>query len=270
MLTIASRTTIRWLLRGLRDRGYNLRYMLVIGTGQEARHFADRVERHRELGLRVIGFLAVGDAPTDRRPPPGARHLDDIEDILHDRIVDEVAVCLGADDLHRIERDRPPVRGGGQDRPHPDRRLSRSACRAAASRSSTAARSCRSSTARTATSALVIKRLLDIVAVGLALLVLLAGLRHPGDRDARRSTDGPVLFRQTRVGLHGRPFKVVKFRTMVPDAEERLAELEDRNEIKGHAFKVDQRPAGHPRRRASCARPASTSCPSCGTCCAAR
>ena len=41
-----------------------------------------------------------------------------------------------------------------------------------------------------------------------------------------RLRDGPpVLFRQTRLGLHGRPFKVVKFRTMVPDAEARLAEL---------------------------------------------
>ena len=38
---------------------------------------------------------------------------------------------------------------------------------------------------------------------------------------AIRLRDGaPVFFRQERVGLHGRPFQVVKFRTMVPDAED--------------------------------------------------
>jgi lipopolysaccharide/colanic/teichoic acid biosynthesis glycosyltransferase len=58
-----------------------------------------------------------------------------------------------------------------------------------------------------------------------------------------RVRDGaPVLFRQTRIGEHGRPFKVVKFRTMAVDAEERLSELEALNEIQGHAFKVTHDP----------------------------
>ena len=52
----------------------------------------------------------------------------------------------------------------------------------------------------------------------------------------------PILFHQARVGLHGRPFQVVKFRTMVRGAEERLAELEALNEISGQAFKVTDDP----------------------------
>ena len=51
-----------------------------------------------------------------------------------------------------------------------------------------------------------------------------------------------MVFRQERVGLHGRPFRVVKFRTMVPDAEEHLAELEALNEISGPAFKLTDDP----------------------------
>jgi exopolysaccharide biosynthesis polyprenyl glycosylphosphotransferase len=241
VLTTASRAWIRWVLRELRDRGYNTRYMLVVGTGREARKFADRVERHRELGLRVIGFLAVapgGPTFVDRRPVLGV--LDDIEDVLHGRIVDEVAVCLGDRDLHRIEAvtrlceeegkivripldDVPVSLPGGRvedfDRGKvlslvygPDR-----------------------------IAGLVIKRLLDLALSSLALIVLLPVFAIVAL--AIVALDGrPVFFRQTRLGLNGRPFSVVKFRTMVPDAEARLAELEEHNEIKGHAFKMTDDP----------------------------
>jgi lipopolysaccharide/colanic/teichoic acid biosynthesis glycosyltransferase len=58
-----------------------------------------------------------------------------------------------------------------------------------------------------------------------------------------RMVDGaPVLFRQRRIGLHGRPFWCVKFRTMVPDAEERLADIEHLSEIDGPAFKLTDDP----------------------------
>ncbi len=239
-LTIVSRAGIRWLLRVLRDRGYNTRYLLVVGTGPEARRFADRVERHRELGLRVIGFLAVEPGPDmiDHRPVLG--RLDDIEDVLHDRIVDEVAVCLGEPELHRIESitrlceeegkivriplDEVPVSlPGGRVEDFergkvlslvygPDR-----------------------------IAGLVVKRLLDI-GLGLIALILLSPLFLIVSVAIVALDGHPILFRQTRVGLHGRPFSVVKFRTMVPDAEEMLDELEELNEIKGHAFKLTNDP----------------------------
>jgi exopolysaccharide biosynthesis polyprenyl glycosylphosphotransferase len=68
------------------------------------------------------------------------------------------------------------------------------------------------------------KRVTDVVVAALTLvallplLLLVAALIH-------LESPGPVIFRQRRVGLNGRPFRILKFRTMVDDAQEREAEL---------------------------------------------
>ena len=58
----------------------------------------------------------------------------------------------------------------------------------------------------------------------------------------RLASPGPILFVQERVGLNKRRFHLCKFRTMVPDAEAKLTELESRNEVNGPAFKIKQDP----------------------------
>ncbi|OJG14490.1 hypothetical protein RU96_GL000820 [Enterococcus canintestini] len=52
----------------------------------------------------------------------------------------------------------------------------------------------------------------------------------------------PVFFSQERVGLNGKKFKMYKFRSMCVDAEEKLAELLDKNEIEGAMFKMKDDP----------------------------
>jgi len=53
---------------------------------------------------------------------------------------------------------------------------------------------------------------------------------------------GPIFFRQERIGLRGRKFKLFKFRTMVVDAEEQLKKLQARNEADGPVFKIKDDP----------------------------
>lgn len=58
----------------------------------------------------------------------------------------------------------------------------------------------------------------------------------------KSTSPGPVFFRQKRAGLHGRPFEMWKFRTMVEDAEGRREELVAFNVMQGPVFKVEDDP----------------------------
>jgi exopolysaccharide biosynthesis polyprenyl glycosylphosphotransferase len=87
----------------------------------------------------------------------------------------------------------------------------------------------------------VMKGLVDRVAAGVALL-LLSPLMLVLAICVKLSDRGPALFKQTRVGKNGRSFKIYKFRTMVVDAERRLAELREMNEFDGVLFKMRRDP----------------------------
>jgi exopolysaccharide biosynthesis polyprenyl glycosylphosphotransferase len=235
---VASRIGLRALFSWVRKRGHGTRFALVAGATELGQQFADRVEQHSDLGVRVIGHLAApGKSAQLSRPVLGT--LNEIETVLHDHVVDEVFVCLPVEAWNYVEpltrlcadvgkvvripgNGGPSVPGGYVEEFDgipvtslvygPDRALS-----------------------------LLVKRLFDAFAAAVLLIVLIPLLAAIA-LNIRRLDGPPVLFRQTRVGLHGRRFDLYKFRTMEPDAEERLADLEPLNEVRGSAFKLTDDP----------------------------
>ena len=88
---------------------------------------------------------------------------------------------------------------------------------------------------------LLLKRVIDVVGgiAGVAITGILYLFIAPA---IKRADPGPAFFRQERVGKGGRIFKIVKFRSMYQDAEERKKELMAQNEMQGLMFKMDNDP----------------------------
>lgn len=85
------------------------------------------------------------------------------------------------------------------------------------------------------------KRCLDVVLAGFAMMVS-APVMLAAAIAVKLDSKGPVLFKQVRVGRDGVPFKVLKFRTMVTNAEQLLIDLRDMNEADGPLFKMKDDP----------------------------
>jgi exopolysaccharide biosynthesis polyprenyl glycosylphosphotransferase len=88
---------------------------------------------------------------------------------------------------------------------------------------------------------LVLKRLIDILGSAV-LLIAFAPLFILVALLIRIDSAGPLLFAQERVGLNKRRFKILKFRTMVVDAEKQQETLEHLNEVEGPVFKIKEDP----------------------------
>jgi exopolysaccharide biosynthesis polyprenyl glycosylphosphotransferase len=85
------------------------------------------------------------------------------------------------------------------------------------------------------------KRACDVLLSGLGLL-LLAPFFAVVALAIKLTSRGPVIFRQERTGLRGRPFTLLKFRTMVADADQLLDTLREQNQADGPLFKLRHDP----------------------------
>jgi exopolysaccharide biosynthesis polyprenyl glycosylphosphotransferase len=238
--SILGRGALRGTLREARRRGRNLRSMVIVGTGPSAVAFDREVAAHWDLGLHIDGFLG---SPIEGAAL-GNRYLGEIDRlpmILHERVIDEVAICLPLATREQIDElcDVSMSEGKTVRIPTelPARVVSAAHVEDLDGRPVVTLVSGPDNTV-----SLAAKRLIDVAGATLGLVIL--SPLFVGIAVWILATDGrPILFRQRRVGQHGRTFSVVKFRTMTRDADALRAALRQFNEVSGNAaFKMADDP----------------------------
>jgi Undecaprenyl-phosphate glucose phosphotransferase len=96
LLMILVRYIFRLALRFIRVRGYNLKYMLIIGAGSLGQKFLGKMDRHREFGYVVKGLLDDDQTKHDKRFK-NARvigGIDILEEYLQSTHIDEIIITL--------------------------------------------------------------------------------------------------------------------------------------------------------------------------------
>lgn len=104
VLSITERFVIRKLLQYLRSRRYNIKYILVIGTGELARKFSEVIIQNEYLGYDIMGFLDENHSRADFIN--GFKILGtvgDLEDVLSNNLVDRVVITLSHDNYNLLE-----------------------------------------------------------------------------------------------------------------------------------------------------------------------
>ena len=234
------RTVARRIFTKMRRAGAICRPVVIVGTDADAVALLHAAQRTPNLGYRVVGFVGDDDIGVRGGCVGAGRHRPDRGDPRGDRRDRRADLAL----VGRVRGRQPPhpgphrrrlprrplvgparhrrraVPGPGPRRAHADLRRADPARRLAGGRQA----GLRHHASRSSRSVLTAPITL-VAAVGI-----------------KRSSPGPVLFAQERVGRDGHTFRVFKLRTMVVDAEARLAELEAQNEADGPLFKMTDDP----------------------------
>lgn len=215
-LLVAKRAALRLLLRHYRAMGYNQKRVLLIGHGDSADLYLKKVASDKNLGFRVVGYVADSHCRADL---PYCGGYDKLEDIFADTAPDEVVVALSAEEgsrmpaiIHACEKDGTKVsvvpfyaRYMPSD-PQVD------------SINGLPLINLRRVPLDNVGNAFV-KRAMDIVC-SLLLIILTSPLMLIAAIGVKLSSPGPIIFKQERVGKDKKPFYMYKFRSMRVNARE--------------------------------------------------
>lgn len=226
----------------LRRRGVGIKRVVIVGAGEIGRTVMRTIVARPDLGYRVVGF--VDDNPdkgyTDIGRFKALGPLDNLPAILDEERPDEVIITLPWM-YHRkiIGIVRECERRNARARIVPD--LFQMSLTQVNVEDLGGVPLIGVRTVSISKGALLVKQLIDVTVAAVGLL-LCAPLFMLIALAIRLDSPGPVIFRQTRVGLRGRHFEIYKFRSMHVGAEEQQDMLADRNEADGPIFKIRDDP----------------------------
>jgi len=217
----AERILFRELLRLIRKRGYNLRHALIVGTGKLGLDVTDRVHYHPELGIKIRGFLSEDNSQVGNELE-GFKVLDSFENIRNvviNQNIDMVLITLPLSAHERLKRilddigdemvsimlipdliELATLRGGiGEFEGMPIISLRDTPLYGWN---------------------IVVKRVTDMV-LSIAILLAVSPLMLVISLLVKATSIGSVFYRQERMGLDGKIFSMLKFRTMETQAEKK-------------------------------------------------
>ena len=207
-----------------RKKGFNLKHVLVVGTGSLAQQYAQDVEAEPELGFHIKGFIGNGDRMKEPERRLGGFEMLDHELAYPD--IAEVVIALDPEDYARIREIISVCERNGVKYSvipfYNDIIPSNPVIETIGRSKLINMRSNRLDNVGWH----IVKRGFDVFVSALGLLIL-SPLLAAIAIGVKLSSPGPVLFRQTRVGYNRKEFQMLKFRSMKVNTEEDTAWTKD-------------------------------------------
>jgi exopolysaccharide biosynthesis polyprenyl glycosylphosphotransferase len=237
LFALASRRVWHWWVFRSRTQGRFLFPTLIVGTNVEAMHLETAMQ-HPRFGFSSIGLVATEQSPTHGAPVLGA--IGDLRELIQATGAECVFVAASALSSTEMALVAKAVRLSGVEvrvtATLPEMLASRLTVQPIGGMMALSLKPVRLSGTQAA-----VKRAFDLTASTLGLAVLSPVLLAIAAA-VRLTSPGPILYRQGRVGQRGRPFTILKFRTMRSGADEMVAELRLRHGMNDLMFKLQDDP----------------------------
>ena len=210
----AERAAIRLTLRTMRSKGYNQKHILLVGYSRAAEAFIDRVANNPEWGYQVRGILDENrEWGTEYRGVKVIGTPRDLKDILELNTLDEIAITLSLNEYKNLEEIVAACeKSGVHTKFIPDYNNIIPTIPQMEDLQGLPIINIRRVPLTNMFNA-TIKRIVDIFGA-LVAIVIFSPLMLATVALIKLTSPGPIIFSQERVGLHKRPFKMYKFRSM--------------------------------------------------------
>ena len=240
-----SKGLVYWLLTRYRKKGFNFRYVLIIGSKERAKDVIEAIGDRMGSGFKILGCLDVNKADIGKQVKNGVKvigTIDSIEKILWEQVVDELIFAMP---MKRIE-DAPKYISAAEEigvsvRIIPDWQIHQLMYQPEIAKIQfeefLGLPTMAFSTTPPNQGELLIKSACDYV-IASVVMILFLPLFGIIVAAIKLSSKGPALFMQERIGINGRKFLLYKFRTMVADAAARRQEMVHLDETDGPVFKI--------------------------------